>query len=223
MKTTVILVIFLIFAGFGKTTAQAHKGTFLVGISSTLSPQRISTDLVNIGFTSIKYKSDVPGLEDNDASKQTLINLTPKIGYFATENFLIGLDMSTLFFKEKAAISGYTTNMSLIGTGPFLRLYTPGDKTKLFVEFNSYLGTVKTKYHSEYYEGEESSHVSSLGGGVGIAAPLGERVTFDVMAGYNSMTVKDKEDNPNNNKTIFGTFGIKLGFSVKLGKVKNQN
>ena len=57
----------------------------------------------------------------------------------------------------------------------------------------------------------------SFGGGIGLAAPLGEKVTFDIMAGYDSLTVKDKEDNDDNYRTVIGTLGLKIGFTILLG------
>ena len=57
----------------------------------------------------------------------------------------------------------------------------------------------------------------SFGGGIGMAAPVSDRITFDVLVGYNSLTYKDKDDNDDNDRTVIGTFGIKLGFIIFLG------
>jgi hypothetical protein len=59
--------------------------------------------------------------------------------------------------------------------------------------------------------------MSSFGGGAGLAVKLGEKVTFDFMAGYNSMSEKAKQNNPNDERTVQGTLGFKLGFVVLLG------
>ena len=59
--------------------------------------------------------------------------------------------------------------------------------------------------------------MSSIGAGAGIAVKLGEKVTFDMMAAYNSVTEKAKEYNTNNDKTVQGTLGVKFGFVILLG------
>jgi hypothetical protein len=38
-----------------------------------------------------------------------------------------------------------------------------------------------------------------------------------MMADYNSVTEKEKEYNPNNDKTVQGTLGVKFGFVILLG------
>ena len=66
------------------------------------------------------------------------------------------------------------------------------------------------------YEDKES--ILSVVGGIGMAVPLGSKVTFDVMGGYNHLRIKDKKDNPDNYRRVYGTFGLKFGFIVFLGK-----
>jgi hypothetical protein len=46
---------------------------------------------------------------------------------------------------------------------------------------------------------------------------LGEKATFDMMAGYNSILEKAVENNPNDNRTVQGTMSFKLGFTLLLG------
>jgi malic enzyme len=57
----------------------------------------------------------------------------------------------------------------------------------------------------------------SVGGGAGLAIMVGDKVTFDVMAGYNSLSVKAKQDNPNDSRSVQGTLGFKFGFVVLFG------
>jgi hypothetical protein len=77
---------------------------------------------------------------------------------------------------------------------------------------------MKSKYDPSDGEGNESkSGITSFGGGLGVAIPMGEKVSFDLMAGYNSFTIKDKEDNPDDERIVLGTFGIKLGITIFLG------
>jgi len=59
--------------------------------------------------------------------------------------------------------------------------------------------------------------MSSFGGGAGLAVKLGDKVTFDILAGYNSMTEKAKQNNPNDQRTVQGTLGVKFGFVAIFG------
>ncbi len=36
------------------------------------------------------------------------------------------------------------------------------------------------------------------------------------------MTVKDLENNPDNDRTVFGTIGFKLGFTILLGHIEDK-
>ena len=59
----------------------------------------------------------------------------------------------------------------------------------------------------------------NYGGGIGLAVPLGERVMVDVLAGYNSTTIKDREDNADNERRVMGTLGLNIGFVILLGSI----
>jgi hypothetical protein len=47
---------------------------------------------------------------------------------------------------------------------------------------------------------------------------LGDKAALDLTAGYNTYTQKEKEDNENNSRTVMGTFGLKFGFLIFIGK-----
>ena len=56
--------------------------------------------------------------------------------------------------------------------------------------------------------------------GLGIASPLGDKVTLDVWAGYQHTTIMAKDDNPDDNRIVLGNLGLKMGFTLFLGKNK---
>ncbi len=99
----------------------------------------------------------------------------------------------------------------------------PTSKVLPFIEISGSYGTIKSKYDfnsledPNYINTEHKSSVKSLGGGIGLAAPLGEKVTFDVLVGYNLSTFKNKENIDNNHRTVIGALGLKLGFAILLG------
>tara|TARA_B100001057_G_scaffold431671_1_gene459316 strand:+ start:395 stop:637 length:243 start_codon:yes stop_codon:yes gene_type:complete len=69
---------------------------------------------------------------------------------------------------------------------------------------------------SNWEDDEYKSSVMLIGGGIGLASPLGENVMLDILAGYNSLTLKDKEENDDNDRIVIGTLGLKIGLTILL-------
>jgi opacity protein-like surface antigen len=86
-----------------------------------------------------------------------------------------------------------------------------------FFEISSLFGSETNKYEDPYSSSSNKNSLTSFGGGAGLAVKLGDKVTFDMMAGYNSTSEKAKENNPNDERTVQGTIAFKLGFTVLLG------
>lgn len=221
MKKITLLAVSLITISFGLLKAQTNQGKIIIGLSSTLSIAGTGSDLMNLGYSSVKNKSDADGFEESDPDKMTRINLVPKIGFFVADNFAVGLDLNVAFSSSKDGEDNDKYSQTLLSVGPFVRYYIPTSKVLPFFELSGSFGTIKNKYdysdNTNWEDEESKSNILSFGGGFGLAAPLGERVMFDVLAGYNSLTIKDKEDNEDNDRTVIGTLGIKLGFTILLG------
>jgi hypothetical protein len=206
---------------FGLLNAQTNQGKVLVGVSSTFSLIGTSTDLMNLGYSSMNFKSDADGFKESDPDKMTNINLLPKVGYFVVDNLALGLDVNIALSSTKYGEDSNKYSQTLLSAGPFVRYYIPSSKVLPFIEINSSFGAINMKYdyndNSIREDVEDKISIMSIGGGVGLAAPLGERVTFDVLAGYNSLSLKDKEDNEDNDRWVIGTLGLKVGFTIFLG------
>lgn len=197
--------------------AQTIQGKFFVGISSSFSIAGTGSDLMSLGFTSYKYKSDADGFVEADPDKSFGINLLPKFGFFVINNLVIGVDLTLAFSSDKDGTDDDKYTQTLFGAGPFVRYYIPTEKIKPFFEVGGSFGVRKSKYESDSFNAKDKYSVRSFVGGIGMAVLLGDRVTFDVMGGYNSLTVKDKEDNEDNYRSVYGSFGLRIGFIVLLG------
>ncbi len=219
MKKSTLLTVVSIAICVGSLKAQTNQGNVLVGVSSTLSLTGQSSDLMNIGYSSVKLKSDADGFEESDPNKVITINLSPRFGYFVVDNFAVGLDLNIAALSDKSGEYGGKTTETLLSAGPFVRYYFPTSKVLPYLEIGGSFGTIKSKIKDfDFTEDEEfKSGVMMFGGGVGLAAPLGERVVLDVLAGYSSFTEKDKENNDDNERTVFNTLGLKLGLTIFLG------
>ncbi|MCD4696335.1 MAG: outer membrane beta-barrel protein [Bacteroidales bacterium] len=218
MKKFLLFIVVICFCNLSVTKAQTNQGNTLIGVSSTLGLIGTGSDLMGIGFSSMKFKSDADDFEESDTDKMTSINLLPKFGYFVTNNFALGIDLSFFYSKTKSSESNYEYSQTMFGAGPFVRYYVKTEKAKPFVEVNGSFGSITDKWKPEDGNTEtDKASIMSFGGGIGMAAPVSDRVTFDVMVGYTSLTYKDKDDNDDNDRTVIGTFGIKLGFIIFLG------
>ncbi|UCH14680.1 MAG: outer membrane beta-barrel protein [Bacteroidales bacterium] len=218
MKTLSVLIIIIVAFNLKGLKAQTEQGKFLVGVSSTLNIAGIrGGELMSLGFTSSKYKSDAAGFEEREPYKTTGINMSPKVGYFLIDNLVFYLDLNVTYSSGKDGEDEDKWITTIFCAGPYARYYIPANNVSIFLEAGGAFGSYKDKYEPATGDSDvDKTAIMNFGGGLGIAAPLGERITLDVLAGYNSLTFKDKEDNEDNNRYVSGTFGIKLGFTILL-------
>jgi hypothetical protein len=201
---------------FGTLNAQTQKGTFMVG--DLYRPGKVISfgpagSPMNISFGTQISKSDAT--EDSSPSKHLNFNLMPKAGYFVADNVVVGIDLTLSSESQKE--NDYKYKVGTLGAGPFVRYYIPLEKVLPFFELNGSLGRLKYKYSSDQNEDEYTSSLNSIGGGAGVAILLGRIVTFDMLAGYSRMVMKDKEGNEENWRDITHSVGLKLGFTILLG------
>lgn len=217
MKKLILIILSVLLFSFGTVFGQLEKGKISVGISSALINIRSeSADLMSLGFTSSKYKSSTG--ETSDPVREVAFNLMPKAGYFIMDNLAVGLNIMVNIYSDidKSDDDKYSDN--LLGIGPWVRYYHPLEKCYPFVEVNLGVGTEKEKWEYGSSTNDEKYGLMMFGGGVGAAMPLGDWVTFDFMAGYNSVILKEKDQGSvGSYKEIHGTIGIILGFVVYFG------
>jgi len=213
MKKNLLFLIVMCLFTFPVLNAQLNKGSIMTGVTSTFGTNLMweglstSTNIFGIGVTTYKY--------DGEADYRAIsFNLQPRIGYFIIDNLAVGLDLAFSSFNEKDLSDEDTWKVNMIAAGPFARYYYPLEKIYPFVEVNVAFGSVTDK--EDYGEGTDTEKygLTIFGGGVGAAIPLGSRVTFDAMLGYNSFKVKEKDNDWDMN---VGTFGLKAGFTVFFG------
>ena len=216
MKKVTILITVLCLIALSVTEAQVSKGRSLIGLSTSFGYINYGSDLMSLGFSSIKYKANLLTNVDPDVLKVTTLNLLPKFGYFFFNNLALGLNLciGTSIDKPK---SGGKSTMTSFGLGPFIRYYISGSKVMPFFEISSLFGSETNKYEDPYSSSSNKNSLTSFGGGAGLAVKLGDKVTFDMTAGYNSTSEKAKQNNPNDIRTVQGTIAFKLGFTVLLG------
>lgn len=218
MKAVSLFLSLFFVINFTLLNAQTEQGKILVGVSSTLSLAGTGSDIMTLGYSNTKYKSDADGFEESDPDKTVSINLLPKVGYFVVDNLAFGLDINLSLSNKTDGENNGKFTQKLFSAGPFLRYYIPMGKVLPFYEVNGSFGSVKSTYEPAIGEtNDDKSSIMSFGAGLGLAVPIGEKVTFDILAGYNSMTIKNKEDNADNDRVVLGTIGLRFGFIILLG------
>jgi outer membrane protein len=213
MKKLCLLIPVVCLLSFEAVQAQMEKGKIMVGVASTLSLGVNGSDFMSLGFTTSKYKSSN---YTSDPYKSTCFNFMPKVGYLVIDNLAVGLNLwvSTSSEVDTSDDDKYVENM--FGIGPWARYYYPLEKFYPFLELNLGVGSSKYQYNSSSDEEKYSAMI--LGGGIGVAMPVGDRVTFDIMAGYTSVTSKEKDPSSEvDYKAIDGTIGLTMGFIVYFG------
>lgn len=201
----------------GQLAAQTEKGTVLLGLSSTIGEPGRTTGL---SYTEFKEKRD----DFEGQSQKTLdINLSPRVGYFIMDHLAVGIDLNARFIDQKDNyIFGGTVKQTRLSAGPFARYYLPLKRLLPFAEMGASFGTAKVKFEDDPDPDDEfKAGLFGFGGGLGLAVPLGSKVSFDTFVGYRYFSEKDKEDNEDNSKTLYQSVILKLGFTLYLGLKKS--
>jgi len=224
MKRTWFLITVMYIVPVTMLLAQTGEGQWFLGISSRfgISPvgaTMVIPDMMTIGYSTIQTKSDAGN--DTESTKFFCMNMMPKVGYFVIDNLAVGLDMQFGISSLKYP-GDEKDNGTVITTGPFVRYYFPSGKILPYIEGGGTLGSVSTKHEYSGNTNKSNSNMNTWSLGAGITTSLSKKAALDIMLGYLSTTMKNKENNDNNARTVIGTIGFKFGIVVFLGSDKEQ-
>jgi hypothetical protein len=203
-------------------TAQPQKGNVLIGTSANINGGyglgafglfSSFPNQVGIGFGSIK--SSTNGQDDDEKIKYSTFNVSPNIGYFITNDFMLGANVGLLNIKakledEEAEIA------NIISFTPMLRYYIPAGSTKLLPYLEARGGIAQSKYGDD---DDDKQNATLFGGKIGGAIFLKSQVSLDLFLDYTNATVKEEYDfggTTRKDKTVDSSFGFGLGLSVFL-------
>ncbi|MEJ7692690.1 outer membrane beta-barrel protein [Daejeonella sp.] len=181
---SIVIVVLMVSAAIGQTS----KGNWLVGGSGNF----YFTDLV-----------DDPIIDEHST---TTINLSPVIGYFLKNNFVIGLKPSFSYTGYDGDNLSYNRNYSI---GPLIRYYfLPSDKEfNLFVQGDFQYGVEHSGNYIQRSSGSSTSY-SFLAGPVVF---LNSSVGIEFISGYTSF--RNVKFGRKNDK-----FQAGIGFQIHLKK-----
>lgn len=144
-------------------------------------------------------------LQLNTSKNNTVVALSPTVGYFFVENFAAGAHIDLAYTKTgESPNAGKST---IFGIGPFVRYYVGTTNVRPFLDADVDFRSEKTKI------GSATSTTSTGVGfffGPGAAIFLNRNVALEGLAGYQHFAYKDQDGS--------GGFAFKLGFQVYLNR-----
>jgi|SRR6476620_2545929 len=173
------IVFFLLLSGLGfKVAAQTEQGNFLAGGNVQL----------------------------NTSAHNTIIQVSPTIGYFFVDNFVGGgiLNIS----HTKSGVAGEAARTTNFSIGPFVRYYVGNANVHPFLQ-----GDVEFR-STRYKTGTERTTLTGTDFFVGPGAAffLNRNVALEALAGYTHTANKDEKGS--------GGFAFKLGFQVYINRAQ---
>jgi hypothetical protein len=211
-KITLLIAVLCLIAGSAiAQPTQLAKGNIMLSVTSTMALGGCwGSDLGGFGFSTHKYKT---GSTTETSYKSTSWNLLPKAGYFVMDNLVAGLELMVSGYMDKDVDDGDKDGESQFGIGPFVRYYYPLKKVYPYAEVEAMFGS----YKETWLEDVHKEGLVMFGVGLGVAVPLGDKITFDAMAGYSHVSWTEKVEVEGEGATyLSGGFGLRLGLSVYL-------
>ena len=219
MQRTILPFLFIFFACSALLQAQTQQGNFITGASSEVALGTTSMNVMSLSFGSVTTKSDAP-LFQEQTEKITSINLSPRLGYFVIDRLAAGLEITYAYLKNTDDDSEAEFSQSLFAAGPFVRYYFSTGSLLPYAEAYGALGSSSLKeFDPDFpnFDLDSSSDELYWGASLGLAAALGEKVTWDIGLNYRYNKSEPSENNIANTRIVSNSFGLKFGFSVFLG------
>lgn len=187
---TLTLFFFIVFTTLCTVNAQITKGNWMVGGSAYFGSS--SAESSGNGFSS--------------SAKGSGLNISPNLGYFIKDKFVIGAIPSFDFSNPE----GDNNNSTSFGIGPFVRYYflKPENKINLLAQL---------RYG--FSKGSNQGGASSQNTGYGIK--VGTVIYFNSSVGLEFALDYSYSKNKSNNSDSISTFknlNLGIGFQIHLEK-----
>lgn len=215
MKKLITLFAFLLVTALtmAQTTLQPTKrGNFVIGTRMGFSASRASVD-VQSSTGSIK----------GDGGTSVQLNLSPAIGYFFANNFVIGVGMDLFSLSSSSGID-VTGNDSPpqdsrnnnVLFGPFVRYFFPvSDDQAFFIGSTLGFGSSKNRYTADNQTQTINNTLLSVGVGPGFTIYSNKGLALETLVKYNFAKSKSEID-VQGVRRVSETWSNGVDFSVGL-------
>lgn len=189
---------------------QTEKGKLLLGSETKL----------NFAAMNSKWKSD----DDSGENGKTFdVEFSPQVGIFVVDNLALGIELPVNYSLEKDD-SDNKFHSSTVALAPYIRKYFGTTNIKPYVHGAVGVGFQKYGYDLSGSnmdpgmtpEEDFKSTIYLYGLGGGLAFFLNEKTSLDIGLDYVSSSVKPKDDNDDNYRSIINGIGLSVGFSIIL-------
>lgn len=173
------------------TSSPTKRGNFVIGS--------------RVGFSSAKSSVDVQsasGSIKGDGGSSYQFNLSPGIGYFLADNFVLGVGLDWIKTNSKTGVdlSGTTTDAqesdnNNVLFGPFLRYFLPaGDDKAFFIGTTVGFGNSKNQFTSGGKSQSINTNLFTLGIGPGFTIYSKNGLALEALVKYNFAQSDSKID-----------------------------
>lgn len=213
-------------------TAQIEKGTYFCGMSSAYSTPMEMSSILSLGYvrhTGYDY------LNEKYTTETWSFNVLPKAGYFVIQNLAIGLNAGLSYSSTTELNHSYKNTNRTLGLGPFVRYYVKSKKVYPVFE----LGLDYWKKHNYFrnesldsllvlstQESTSSSSYLCYNIGAGIAIPITQKVSFDLLLTYSLLRRQYNYTYFNSNEVQDNStriISVRFGFVFFLHKAPSSN
>jgi hypothetical protein len=213
-----LILLFALVGGISYANAQIGSGSLMIG--GGLNFNTSSSETTNGGTTV-------------DGPTTTSFGISPRVGYFFTDNLAVGLELgynstSTKITPATPPPDEIKSTTSTFEVSPFIRYYSPiADKGGAFLQatVSFATGTDKDETTTGGTTVTTESDISSFGVGINpgiywfITEKIGLEGTFGFL-GYTSETIKtgDEEEKSSDFGLVLDTRTIGVGFHYYIGR-----
>lgn len=198
MKKVFLIGALALFAG---VNAQTQKGSWVIGGSTTL------------GFNSVSTKVSA-GNQSSESPSVSTFTLTPSVGYFVIDKLAVGLDLGFVSMSSKEG--DYKESASTTSVMPTATYYFKSD-SKLIPYLGAGVGYASMKQTETYQGSSDSVTADGLAWKAkgGVVYLINQTIGIDLGLGFNQFQNKETVLGTDV-KTTVSTFGVNAGFSIFL-------
>ena len=149
-------------------------------------------------------------------SRVTTLTLSPRIGYFITDGFALGLNTNYLFQRVKPENNNGETTVNIYALGPFARYYFQVPNFQPFIEASFNIGQIKQESTFGFGGPMESTNAyRDVFLGAGGSYFMNNTIALEVMLGFRSLNLEADPDVTEQTEST-NTFGVRIGFQILL-------